>query len=171
MLGFISSNADVSPLAYYRTGENNRGRGEENDHDKHYIATAVDWACDFILRADSDMQALFREALATSPQKAQTPARNERFEHAFEYVLQWQGAIVDEFANGDGPEGPLLCSDCFNDEGMRLSATAIGQRDMSKCPDCGSQVGMKLSRTSIATLAQKFFVSGTIARERYGVSL
>jgi hypothetical protein len=41
-LGFISSHADVSPLTYYRTGENNRGVGEENDADESYIATAVD---------------------------------------------------------------------------------------------------------------------------------
>jgi hypothetical protein len=166
---FISSHADVSPLAYYRTGENNRGRGEENDVDEHYMATAVDLACDFILRADTDMQDLFREALAASSPKAQTAARDERFQHAFDYVLQGQGGHIQEITAGDN-SAPLLCSSCFHDEGLRLSSARIGQRDMSKCPNCGSQGGMKLSRKSLAELAQQFFVWGTIRRSKYGAS-
>jgi hypothetical protein len=169
-LGFISSHADVSPLAYDRTGESNRGRGEENDTDKHYIATAIGLACDFVARSDADVRALFREVLSAKPQKPATDVGDERFRHALNYVLQWQGAHVEEFAVGDGPEGPLLCSDCFHDEGMRLSAMAIGQRDMSKCPNCGSQFGMKLSGRSIAVLTQQFFVSGTIHRGKYGAT-
>jgi hypothetical protein len=169
-LGFISSHADVSPLAYYRTGESNRGRGEENDIDKHYIATAVDLACDFILRANADMGALFPEAMAVESQKVAAEVGSERFRHAFEFIKQGQGALVDEFTAGDGPESPMLCSDCFHDVGLRLSAERIGQRDMSKCPNCGSQLGMKLGRRPVALLAREFFVSGTIERGRYGGS-
>jgi hypothetical protein len=98
---FICSHADVSPLAYYRTGESNRGRGEENDVDEHYIATAVEIACEFILRSNKDMQSLFREALADSSQKPQTAPRDERFERAFEYVLQGQGCDIRELIAGD----------------------------------------------------------------------
>lgn len=166
---FISSHADVSPLAYYRTGDNNRGRGEENDSDKHYIATAVDLACDFILRADTDMQGLFRETLAASSQKQQTVARDERFERALDYALQWEGGDIQEVIACDD-SAPLLCSNCFHDEGLRLSAARIGQRDMSKCPHCGSQGGRKLSRKSVAVLAQQFFVWGTIRRLKFGAS-
>jgi hypothetical protein len=169
-LGFISSHADVSPLAYYRTGESNRGRGEENDIDKHYIATAVDLACDFILRANADMGALFPEAMAVESQKVAAEVGSERFRHAFEFIKQGQGALVDEFTAGDGPESPMLCSGCFHDVGLRLSAERIGQRDMSKCPNCGSQLGMKLNKIALAVLAKEFFVSGTIERGRYGGS-
>ena len=169
-LGFISSHADVSPLAYYRTGENNRGRGEENDIDKHYIATAVDLACDFILRANADMEALFREALVAHAQKPQNPARNERFKSALEYILQSQEADIQELVADDYSGVPLLCSDCFHDEGLRLTTARIGQRDMSKCPNCGSQRGMKLSKPSLAVLARQFFVWGTIQRARYGAT-
>jgi len=167
---FISSHADVSTLAYYKTGENNRGRGEENDVDKHYIATAVDLACDFVLRANADMGGLFPETLAVESEKVAVEAGSERFRHAFEFVKQGQGALVEEFAAGDGPECPMLCSECFHDVGLRLSAERIGQRDMSKCPNCGSQLGMKLSRKPIALLAKEFFVSGTIGRGKYGGS-
>src|SRR5260370_5652404 len=151
-LRFISSHADVSPLAYYRTGDNNRGRGEENDADEHYIATAVDLACDFILRADADMQGLFREALAPSSQKPRTATRDERFERALDYVLQWEGGDIQELIACDDSGAPLLCSNCFHDEGLRLSAARIVQRDMSKCPDCASQGGVKLSMKSVERL-------------------
>jgi hypothetical protein len=167
---FISSHAEVSPLAYYRTGGNNRGRGEENDVDKGYIATAVDLACDFILRADADLQGLFRKDLAASSPKPRPAARDERFEHALEYVLQGQGGNIEELISSDDSGAPLLCSNCFHDEGLRLSSARIGQKDMSKCPNCGSQGGMKLSRKSAAMLAQQFFVWGTIQRLKYGAS-
>jgi hypothetical protein len=166
---FISSHADVSPLAYYRTGDKNRGRGEENDVDKHYIATAVDLACNFILRANSDMQDLFRDHLAASSQNPQPAPSDERFQRAFEYVLQGQGGHIEELIAGDDSV-PLLCSNCFHDEGLRLSSARLGQKDMAKCPNCSSQGGMKLNRRSVAVVAQRFFVWGTIRRSEYGAS-
>ncbi len=169
-LWFISSHANVSPLAYYRTGDNNRGRGEENDADVHYIATALDLACDFILRANSDMRGQIHEALPTSSQKARTAAGDERFKRVIDSVLQWEGGNIQELIPDDDSGAPLLCSNCFNDEGLRLSGAAIGQRDMSKCPNCGSQDGRKLNRKSVAVLAQQFFVWGTIKRLDYGAS-
>lgn len=167
---FISSHADLSTLAYYKTGESNRGRGDENDIDKYYIATAVDLACHFVLRANADMKVLFQEAIAVKSQKVAVEAGSERFRNAFEFVKQGQGALLEEFTVGDRPESPMLCSECFHDVGLRLSAERIGQRDMSKCPNCGSQLGTKLSSRPVALLAREFFVSGTIERGRYGGS-
>ena len=169
-LQFISSHADVSPLSYYRIGEGDMGRGEENDGDVIYTATAVDLACDFILRADTDMRTLFREALDASAQKPQTAAPNERFERALDFALQWEGTHIEEVAAGDDSGAPLLCSECFHDDGLRLNSMQLGQRDMSKCPNCGSQSGMKLSKLCVAALAQQFFVWGTIQRRKYGAS-
>jgi hypothetical protein len=168
-LWFISSHADVSPLAYYRTGENNRGRGEENDADVHYIATALDLACDFIFRATSDMRVLFQEALASS-KKPQTATRDEHFARVTDSILQWEGGHIQELIPDDDSGAPILCSNCFHDEGLRLSSAAIGQKDMSKCPNCDSQDGRKLNRKSVAILAQQFFVWGTIQRLDYGAS-
>jgi|GEM_PF-297490 len=169
-LWFISSHADFSPLAYYRTGNNNRGRGEENDADVRYIATALDLARDFILRADSDMKELFREVLAANSQRPRTAAHDERFGRVVDSILQWEGINIQELIAGDDSGAPILCSNCFHDEGLRLSSEGIGQRDMSKCANCGSQDGRKLNRKSVAILAQQFFVWGTIKRLDYGAS-
>jgi hypothetical protein len=73
-------------------------------------------------------------------------------------------------ATGEDSGSPLLCSNCFHDEGLRLSSARIGQKDLSKCPNCGSQGGMKLSRKSVGALAQQFFVWGSIQRLKYGGS-
>ena len=168
LLSFISSHADVSPLAYYRTGEGNRGRGEENDIDKHYIATAVAIADEFLVRATADVGTLFRDTLASKSEKQLGGARDERFEIAFNYVKSWQGADIEELVEGDDSGAPLICSDCFHDEGLRLAAAQIGQRNLSCCVKCGSQTGVKLSKRRLAILAQQFFVRGTIRRPEYG---
>ena len=53
------------------------------------MATAVDLSCDFILRAHADLQGMLREVYPSGPQKPRTAGRaNDRFEHAFDYVLQ-----------------------------------------------------------------------------------
>lgn len=170
ILSFISSHANVSPLSYYRTGDGNRGRGEENDTDEHYTATAVDLACDLMLRCDADVRALFRDTLAAGSTPSRTAARNERFERTVDFVRQFEGSHIQELIPADDSGTPVLCSNCFQDEGLRLSSASIGQKDMSKCPNCGYKLGMKLSRTSVAQLAQQFFVWGTIQRLKYGAS-
>lgn len=122
------------------------------------------------MRANVDMQGLFREALAASSQNRQNAPGDERFEHALQFVLQWEGGHVEEFIAADDSGAPVLCSNCFHDEGLRLSAAQLGQKDMSKCPNCGSKAGMKLSRKSVAVLTRQFFVWGTIQRSKYGGS-
>jgi hypothetical protein len=170
LLDFIYSHADLSPLSYCRTGENNRGRGEENDVDKQYIATAVEIACDFVNRASADMQILFREELAVSSQKTRVVEPNDRVRLAIDFVLHLEGGHIDELTQGSDLATPLLCSDCFHDEGLRLSAVKIGQRDMSRCPNCNSRLGTKLSRKNLAALVKQFFVSGTVHRLPYGAA-
>jgi hypothetical protein len=135
----------------------------------HYIATALDLACDFIFRATSDMRVLFQEALASS-KKPQTATRDEHFARVTDSILQWEGGHIQELIPDDDSGAPILCSNCFHDEGLRLSSAAIGEKDMSKCLNCGSQDGRKLNRKSVAILAQQFFVWGTIQRLDYGAS-
>src|SRR5271154_7095498 len=64
----------------------------------------------------------------------------------------------------------LLCSDCFNDEGLRLDSVRIGERDESACPNCGSKSGAKLTEDLVSALAHRFFVWGTIQRGQYGAA-
>ncbi|WP_312244696.1 RES family NAD+ phosphorylase [Stutzerimonas nitrititolerans] len=63
---------------------------------------------------------------------------------------------------------PLLCSDCFADEGLRIDALKHGLEQQGDCPNCRSQQGRKLTKEEIAGLAWRFFVSGTTIRCEYG---
>lgn len=63
-----------------------------------------------------------------------------------------------------------LCSNCFQDQGLRLDAARIGVVDDSVCPNCGAKTGRKLSRDLIPNLAHRFFVWGTIQRGNYGAA-
>lgn len=66
--------------------------------------------------------------------------------------------------------GFVLCSDCFNDQGLRLDAEYIGIENSSKCPRCGKTTGRKLNRDYLETLAHRFFVWGTLHRCDYGAA-
>ena len=56
---FFSSHAHSFPLAFYRTGERNRGRGEENEIEKGYIAGALDFSAEVLTKTTSDFQDSF----------------------------------------------------------------------------------------------------------------
>jgi hypothetical protein len=47
------------PLAFYRTGERNWGRGEENDIEKGYIAGALESCAEVLTKSTSDFQDSF----------------------------------------------------------------------------------------------------------------
>jgi hypothetical protein len=62
----------------------------------------------------------------------------------------------------------LLCSECFQDEGLKLDGMQFGVAYDSPCPNCGKKDGRKLTKKSIIDLARRFFVSGTFLRFDYG---
>ncbi|HDZ45500.1 hypothetical protein LCGC14_0194300 [marine sediment metagenome] len=64
----------------------------------------------------------------------------------------------------------LLCSDCFEDEGLRIDAYKIGLESSEECPKCKSKGGQKLTKELIRGLAWRFFVSGTTIRCEYGAA-
>ena len=65
---------------------------------------------------------------------------------------------------------PLLCSDCFVDEGLKIDAFKIGLELEDSCPNCKKLNGRKLSKDHIQKLAWRFFVSGTTIRTKYGAA-
>jgi hypothetical protein len=76
-------------------------------------------------------------------------------------------------ASVDGPRGasePLLCSECFADQGLKLAAAQIGVQSSAACPHCGSAGGAKLDKWLIRDLAVRFFVQGTLQRADYGAA-
>ncbi len=62
----------------------------------------------------------------------------------------------------------ILCSDCFQDQGLRMDANSVGLNRKGECPHCRSQSGKKLDAQRIGQLAFRFFVHGTITRGEYG---
>ena len=63
---------------------------------------------------------------------------------------------------------PILCSDCFSDNGLRLQAEVIGIPNALPCPNCGSGNSKKLTPRLIEALVWEFFVHGSFTRTEYG---
>lgn len=63
---------------------------------------------------------------------------------------------------------PLLCSNCFADEGLRIDALKHGLEQLGDCPNCRSPAGRKLTKKVIEDIAWRFFVGGTTTRCEYG---
>jgi hypothetical protein len=63
-----------------------------------------------------------------------------------------------------------LCSNCFQDQGLRLDAEGIGIEDASACPKCRGTMGRKLTSGLVAKLTHRFFVWGTLHRFDYGAA-
>lgn len=66
----------------------------------------------------------------------------------------------------DGP--PLLCSDCFQDTGLKLDAARFGLSSRQPCPHCGSLTGALLDLGRIRWVAHRFFVLGSLTKVDYG---
>ena len=67
-------------------------------------------------------------------------------------------------------EGFVACSSCFRNEGLRLDAARLGSTHSSRCPRCGTTSGQKLTSDHLSTLAQHFFVWGSVRRFDYGAA-
>lgn len=90
------------------------------------------------------------------------------FNLAYQNIKKGQG-LYPYYSDVSRTEGDLiLCSNCFNDEGLSLDASLIGIENTSKCPNCSSETGKKLTRQIVRELCYRFFVRGTIERFNYG---
>ena len=63
-----------------------------------------------------------------------------------------------------------LCSECFYDEGLKLSAAQMGVDADTQCDTCGNTSGSKLNKETLIQLAHRFFVWGTLHRCDYGAA-
>ena len=64
----------------------------------------------------------------------------------------------------------VACAECFENEGLRLDAAAIGREHSSVCPRCGAIGGTKLTKRSLAGLARSFFVQESLHRTKFGAA-
>jgi hypothetical protein len=62
----------------------------------------------------------------------------------------------------------IACSECFEDQGLRLDARRLGDEENIDCPNCGKPNGQKLSENSLESLAYRFFVWGSLHKCDFG---
>lgn len=66
-----------------------------------------------------------------------------------------------------GPSIPLLCPNCFNDNGLRMMAE-VCEGSHGTCPNCATQNSPVLDRDQLLSLAQIFFVRGSTVMAKFG---
>ncbi len=57
---------------------------------------------------------------------------------------------------------PLICSNCFVNEGIKAEAERLGVREGTTCLNCSAKDGVKLSLSEINKLYEKYFVHGSV---------
>jgi RES domain len=55
----------------------------------------------------------------------------------------------------------VFCSNCFRNEGLRIEAEKLGQRQESPCPACSSTSGKKIDEGLLWELCRRFFDYGS----------
>ena len=93
-----------------------------------------------------------------------------KFDRALSRHLLQEGGIelLPEESLNDA--AVVACAECFENEGLRLDAAAIGREHSSVCPRCGAIGGTKLTKRSLAGLARSFFVQGSLHRTKFGAA-
>jgi hypothetical protein len=90
------------------------------------------------------------------------------FNLAYKQIKKTQG-LYPYYSDVDRTKGDyVLCSDCFNDEGLRIDAFEIGIEDQQSCKNCSSISGRKLTKQIVRELCYRFFVRGTIEKFEFG---
>jgi hypothetical protein len=90
------------------------------------------------------------------------------FQKALEFILGQEGGNYHHPPEYNEGDKLLICSNCFNDEGLKLDTFQIGLKNDEACPNCGSNNGRKLTQALVRLLCYRFFVQGTIQRSEYG---
>jgi len=173
---FLAAHAHSLPLAIYRMGERDQGKGVESDIEKGQISLALEVAEERMRRATEDMKALFPDITqGTSLSSGQAPDSNQepsrRSSKALSMIISFEAAF-NAASTVDNLEVAeiILCSSCFRDEGLRLDASHVGIEQGAPCPNCQSLIGRKLDRSRVENLARSFFIRGTIRRFAYGAA-
>lgn len=65
-------------------------------------------------------------------------------------------------------ESYILCSSCFSNHGLRISAQKLGIKHESKCNHCDQSDGYKLTKILLKDIAHQFFVMGSSIKSDYG---
>ena len=63
-----------------------------------------------------------------------------------------------------------ICSECFYDEGLKLTSQKFALKSNEKCPNCKKNYGYKISKEALHQIALKYFVNGSFYQSKYGGS-
>ena len=93
-----------------------------------------------------------------------------KFDRALSRHLLHEGGIDSLSKESLNDAVVVACAECFENEGLRLDAAAIGRGDSFVCPRCSAIGGAKLTKQSLAILAHSFFVKGSVHRTEFGAA-
>ena len=63
-----------------------------------------------------------------------------------------------------------ICSECFYDEGLKLTSEKIGINNSHICPNCNKSNGLKISKELLLEISLEFFVYGSYYHSEFGGS-
>jgi hypothetical protein len=90
------------------------------------------------------------------------------FQKAFEFLLAQEGGNYQYHPQYNEGDKFIVCSNCFNNEGLKLDSFKIGIDNQEKCTNCSSVNGRKLTEALVRFLCHRFFVQGTTIKAEYG---
>jgi DNA-directed RNA polymerase subunit RPC12/RpoP len=64
----------------------------------------------------------------------------------------------------------LVCSECFDDMGLKIMAYKLGVKNEMVCPNCSEKIGHKLNKNKLEKLAYEFYVRGSMHRVNFGMA-
>lgn len=62
------------------------------------------------------------------------------------------------------------CSECFNDEGLKLTCEKFGIINNEICPNCNKNNGHKITRELLSEISWEYFVNGSYYQSEFGGS-
>ncbi|HFK5595156.1 TPA: RES family NAD+ phosphorylase [Elizabethkingia anophelis] len=62
----------------------------------------------------------------------------------------------------------IACSECFKDEGLRLTCERHGNKNKKKCPNCSNFGGYKLSEENLRSVCDEYFIRGSFLKTEFG---
>lgn len=64
----------------------------------------------------------------------------------------------------------IACSECFSDDGLKLTVTKYGIKNKQTCGNCGASKGKKVSKELLHDICWEYFINGSAYQSEFGGS-